>query len=77
MGVDKCQPPMIKYKQQQTEREKMTVQDKTYAVGDLFTTLNSGVTGVIKEINNHQSGVTRVLLETENGERWTSVYATN
>ena len=55
----------------------MTVQDKTYEIGDLFTTLNSGVTGVIKEINTHTSGVTRVLLDTENGERWTSVYATN
>ena len=51
----------------------MTVKNKTYQVGDLFTTLKSNVTGVIKEISPNSSGSVRVLLETENGDRWTTV----
>jgi len=51
----------------------MTIANKTYQVGDLFTTQKSGVTGTIKEINPVNSFTTRVLLDTENGERWTSV----
>lgn len=51
----------------------MTVKNKTYQVGDLFTTLKSNVTGVIKEINPNSSGSVRVLLETDSGDRWTTV----
>jgi hypothetical protein len=51
----------------------MTVGTKTYQVGDLFTTQKSGVTGTIKEINPITKTATRVLLDTENGERWTTV----
>jgi len=60
-----------------TERRKqMTVQDKLYQVGDLFTTLKSKKTGVIKEIHPQASGSVRVLLEMPNKEtRWTSVSA--
>ncbi len=53
----------------------MTVGNKTYQVGDLFTTLKSKETGVIKEIIPNASGSVRVRLETENGERWTTVLA--
>ena len=53
----------------------MTVDNKTYKVGDLFTTLKSKETGVIKEIISNASGSVRVRLETENGERWTTVSA--
>ena len=53
----------------------MTVADKTYAVGDLFTTLKSKETGVIKEINPSTNGNVRVRLETQDGERWTTVSA--
>ena len=52
---------------------KMTVKNKTYQVGDLFTTLKSNVTGVIKEISPNSSGSVRVLLETDSGDRWTTV----
>ena len=51
----------------------MTVANKTYQVGDLFTTQKSGVTGTIKEINPISASATRVLLNTENGDRWTTV----
>ena len=54
---------------------KMTVNQKTYEVGDLFTTLSSGVTGTIVEIVKNASGSVRVKLDTENGERWTTVSA--
>ena len=55
---------------------KMTIGNKTYQVGDLFTTLKSKETGVIKEIIPNASGSVRVRLETDNGERWTTVLAT-
>ena len=60
-----------------TERRKqMTIQDKLYQVGDLFTTLKSKKTGVIKEIHPQASGSVRVLLEMPTKEtRWTSVSA--
>jgi hypothetical protein len=53
----------------------MTVNNKTYAVGDLFTTLSSGVTGTITEIVSNASGSVRVKLDTDKGERWTTVSA--
>lgn len=53
----------------------MTVNQKTYQVGDLFTTLSSGVTGTITEIVKNASGSVRVKLNTEKGERWTTVTA--
>jgi hypothetical protein len=53
----------------------MTVNNKTYKVGDLFTTLSSGVTGTISEIVKNASGSVRVKLDTDKGERWTTVSA--
>lgn len=53
----------------------MTVNQKTYQVGDLFTTLSSGVTGTITEIVKNASGSVRVKLNTDKGERWTTVTA--
>ena len=55
----------------------MTVDNKVYQVGDLFTTLKSKETGVIKEIISNSSGSVRVRLETDNGERWTTVLQDN
>jgi len=53
---------------------KMTVNGYTYKVGDLFTTLKSKKTGVIKEIIPNASGSVRVLLELPTKEtRWTTV----
>jgi hypothetical protein len=53
---------------------KMTVNGYTYKVGDLFTTLKSKKTGVIKEIIPNSSGSVRVLLEMPTKEtRWTTV----
>jgi hypothetical protein len=52
----------------------MTVNGYTYSVGDLFTTLKSKQTGVIKEIIQNSSGSVRVLLEMPTKEtRWTTV----
>jgi hypothetical protein len=53
----------------------MTIANKTYEVGDLFTTLSSGVTGTITEIVKNASGSVRVKLDTPKGERWTTVSA--
>lgn len=54
----------------------MTVAEKTYKVGDLFTTLKSNVTGTILEIVPNASGSVRVKLDTEDGVRWTTVFPT-
>ena len=48
---------------------------ETLEIGQTFTTLNSGVTGVIKAVDNHPSGVNRILLDVNGKERWTSVSA--
>ena len=44
-------------------------------VGQTFTTTQSGITGIIKAIDNHPSGVNRVLLDVNGTERWTSATA--
>jgi len=52
----------------------MTIDNQLYQVGDLFTTLKSKKTGVIKEIIPNASGSVRVLLEMPTKEtRWTTV----
>jgi len=51
----------------------MTVENKTYQVGDLFTTQRSGVTGTIKEIVNVKPTQNRVKLEVDGKDRWTTV----
>jgi len=45
----------------------------TLTIGQSYTTSNSGVTGTIKAVDNHPSGVSRVLLDVNGKERWTSV----
>jgi preprotein translocase subunit YajC len=52
------------------ERKKMAT---TLEIGQTFTTEKSGVVGVIKAVDNHPSGVNRVLLDVNGTERWTSV----
>jgi hypothetical protein len=47
----------------------------TLEVGQTFTTTNSGVTGTIKAVDNHPSGVARILLDVNGADRWTSVSA--
>jgi len=44
-------------------------------IGQTYTTAKSGVTGIITAIDNHPSGVYRVLLDVNGEERWTSVSA--
>jgi len=51
----------------------MTVSNKTYQVGDLFTTQKSKVTGVIKAIEPLSANTTRVLLDVDGEERFTTV----
>jgi hypothetical protein len=56
------------------EGQKMTVGNKTYQIGDLFTTQRSNVTGTITEIVPVTNTRTRVKLSLENGDyRWTTV----
>jgi hypothetical protein len=45
----------------------------TLEIGQTITTAKSGVVGVIKAVDNHPSGVARVLLDVNGSERWTSV----
>ena len=47
----------------------------TLEIGKTLTTTKSGITGIIKEIHPHQSGVNRVLLDVNGTDRWTSVPA--
>lgn len=47
----------------------------TYQVGDLFTTMNSKVTGTIQEIVPNASGSVRILLDVEGEPRWTTYKA--
>ena len=51
----------------------MTISNKTYQVGDLFTTQKSKVTGTIKAIEPISANVTRVLLDVDGQERFTTV----
>lgn len=51
----------------------MTVANKTYQIGDLFTTQKSAITGTIKEINPITANATRVLLDVDGQDRWTTV----
>ena len=44
-------------------------------VGQTYTTTQSGVVGIIKAIDNHPSGVNRILLDVNGQERWTSATA--
>jgi hypothetical protein len=53
--------------------KKMTVSNKTYQVGDLFTTQKSGVTGIIKAIEPKSPNSTLVLLDVDGEERFTTV----
>ena len=55
------------------ERKQMT--NATLEVGQTYTTTTSGITGVIKAVDNHPSGVNRILLDVEGKERWTSATA--
>ena len=50
----------------------MTINGKTYKVGDLFTTSKSKVTGTIQEIVPNASGSVRVKLEVNGDTRWTT-----
>ena len=64
---------MLEYNPKQ-KGSKMTIDNKVYEVGDLFTTLKSHKTGIIKEIIPNASGSVRVLLEMPSKEtRWTTV----
>lgn len=45
----------------------------TLTIGDTFTTRKSGVTGVIREIHEKANGHYVLLLDTDEGERYTTV----
>ena len=50
----------------------MTVNGKTYQVGDLYTTHKTGITGTIKQIVPNSSGSVRVELDVNGASRWTT-----
>ena len=52
-----------------------TTKEKQMEIGQTYTTTQSGVTGIIKAVDNHPSGVNRILLDVNGTERWTSVKA--
>ena len=56
-------------------KRKGNKQMATLEIGQEYTTQKSGVTGVIKSVDNHPSGVMRILLDVNGTERWTSVQA--
>jgi len=60
---------MLQYSLKQRKGKQMT----TLEIGQTYTTAKSGVTGVIKSVDNHPSGVMRLLLDVNGKERWTSV----
>ena len=68
--TSKCQWVMLYSIQQPIERKQMT--NATLEVGQTYTTTTSGVTGVIKAIEPHSSGVNRVLRDGAGKDRWTS-----
>ena len=51
----------------------MTTDNRTYQIGDLFTTQRSKVTGTIKEIVPVTAKRTRVKLTVDGADRWTTV----
>lgn len=51
----------------------MTIGKDTYAVGDLFTTQKTGITGIIKEIIPQTPNRTVVLLDVNGEDRFTTV----
>jgi hypothetical protein len=51
----------------------MTIGTSTYKVGDLFTTQKSNVTGTIVAIEPINANTTRVLLDVDGTERFTTV----
>jgi hypothetical protein len=53
----------------------LTTKEKKMEIGQTYTTTTSGVTGVIKAVDNHPSGVNRILLDVNGKERWTSAPA--
>jgi hypothetical protein len=52
-----------------------TTKEKQMEIGQTYTTTTSGITGIIKAVDNHPSGVNRILLDVNGKERWTSVSA--
>jgi hypothetical protein len=57
-----------------TKKRIKKIMNKTYQVGDLFTTTKSKVTGTINKIEQVTPSTTRLGLTMEDGSiRWTSV----
>jgi hypothetical protein len=50
----------------------LTTKEKQMEIGQTYTTTQSGITGIIKAVDNHPSGVNRILLDVNGKERWTS-----
>ena len=44
----------------------------TYKIGDIYTSLKSGVTGTIKEIEIVKSDLVKIRLDVNGSDRWTT-----
>jgi len=64
---------IIQLTTKEKDNNKMTLENRTYQVGDLFTTQRSKVTGTIKEIVPVNARTTRVKLSVDGSDRWTTV----
>jgi len=58
---------MIRFYYQTTKGSKMIT------VGSQYTTAKSGVTGTVKEIVQNSNGTSRVRLDVNGQDRWTTV----
>ncbi len=56
----------VRYNETLNERKQMT--NATLEVGQTYTTTTSGITGIIKAVDNHPSGVARILLDVNGTE---------
>jgi hypothetical protein len=56
-----------------TTNERKQKMAKTPKIGDTFTTAQSKVSGVVKEVVKNPSGSVRVRLDVEGETRWTTI----
>lgn len=56
-----------------TSNRKEASNMNTPVIGEAFTTAQSGVTGIVQEIVKNASGSSRVRLDVNGQERWTTV----
>jgi hypothetical protein len=66
-SLDNCQTHMIEF------YHLLKIGSIMITVGSQFTTAKSGVTGTVKEIVKNDNGTSRVRLDVNGKDRWTTV----